>query len=241
MQTQSDWQNDGLFIVPSLFHTNELAEIEAAVAELLAGNGGIPEEELVYETGSNPPRLRNAFRMHRYRPFFWQLACHPRLASVMEQLLGGPLRLYSTQMFLKPGKVGSAVPWHQDMPYWPFHPAEMATAWIALDDTSIENGCVRFLKGSHREGILPHEASGVKGNSLKLSESALPTGYEEVAVEVPKGSVVIHHCLTVHRSEPNLSDHDRRGLLYIYMSPNVEVTDASKLKGGTDFPEVPAS
>jgi phytanoyl-CoA hydroxylase len=195
----------------------------------------------VYEAGAHPPRLRNAFRMHLYLPFFMKLAHHPPLVTIMKQLLGSPLRLYSSQMFFKPAKVGSEVPWHQDMAYWPFHPAEMATAWIALDDTSVENGCVRFLKGSHKKVLLPHEASGVKGNSLKLSESALPEGYEELAVEVSKGSVVIHHCPTLHRSEPNRSHAERRGLLYIYMSPNVAVTDVSRLKGGTEFPTVAAA
>lgn len=240
MAIEGDWRRDGVVIARGLFGGEELQAINRSVEELLAGNGGLPENELVYEPGSNPPRLRNAFRLHRYSPFFWDLACHRGLTDIMGELLGKPLRLYSTQMFLKPGKVGSEVPWHQDMPYWPFSPAEMATAWIALDDTTIENGCVRFLKGSHRDGMLPHEPSGVTGNSLRLRESAIPSSYEEEAVEVTKGSVVIHHCLTVHRSEPNRSANDRRGLLYIYMSPNVQVTDASRLKGGADFPVVAA-
>lgn len=238
MALHDDWQRDGMVVIPGLFQDEKLREIDRAVNELLTGSGGLPESELVYEPGSNPPRLRNAFRLHRYSPFFWDLACDSALASIMAELLGKPLRLYSSQMFLKPGMVGSEVPWHQDMPYWPFQPAEMATAWIALDDTSVENGCVRFLKASHLDGVLPHEPSGVTGNSLRLCEAALPSNREEQAVEVPKGSVVIHHCLTVHRSEPNLSPNDRRGLLYIYMSPNVTVTDASRLKGGTDFPVV---
>lgn len=239
MQISGNWQHDGLVSVQGMFGKDELQAIEENVANLLTGSD-FPEHELVYEPGSNPRKLRNAFRLHLYSPFFLRLAHHPRLTEVMSQLLGEPLRLYGTQMFLKPGKVGTEVPWHQDMPYWPFHPPEMATAWIALDDTTIANGCVRFLKGSHLHGVLPHEPSGVTGNSLRLAESAIPTGCVEEAIEVEKGSVVIHHCLTVHRSEPNGSENDRRGLLYIYMSPNVSVTDPSQLKGGLDFPVVKA-
>lgn len=240
MQISGDWQRDGMVVVTDLFETSELETIERNVSRLLAGDGGIPEHELVYEPGSSPPRLRNAFRLHLYSQFFRELASHSGLAGVMSQLLGSPLRLYGTQMFLKPGRVGTEVPWHQDMPYWPFSPAELATAWIALDDTTIANGCVRFLKGTHQLGVLPHEPSGVAGNSLRLSESAIPKDSVEVAMEVKKGSVVIHHCLTVHRSEPNHSPNDRRGLLYMYMSPNVRVTDPSRLKGGLDFPVVRA-
>ncbi|MCC7235647.1 MAG: phytanoyl-CoA dioxygenase family protein [Bryobacterales bacterium] len=238
MKLDGDWRRDGMVVARDLFTAAELAGIEDEVAKLLTGTSGLPAEELVYEPDTNPPRLRNAFRLHLYSSFFHDLARRPSLTGVMRELLGSPLRLYSSQMFLKPGHVGTEVPWHQDMPYWPFAPAEMATAWIALDDTTIENGCVRFLKGSHTLGELPHEPSGVTGNSLRLAASAVPADCAEEAVQVAKGSVVIHHCLTVHRSDPNRSVHDRRGLLFIYMSPGVRVTDASRLKGGANFPVV---
>ncbi|MCC6291212.1 MAG: phytanoyl-CoA dioxygenase family protein [Bryobacterales bacterium] len=238
MKLEGDWRRDGIVVARELFSAAELAEIESQVGKLLSGESGLPVHELVYEPGSNPPRLRNAFRLHQYSSFFYDLARRPALTGVMRELLGSPLRLYSSQMFLKPGLVGTEVPWHQDMPYWPFAPAEMATAWIALDDTTIENGCVRFLKGSHTLGELPHEPSGVTGNSLRLAASAVPAACAEEAIQVTKGSVVIHHCLTVHRSDPNSSPHDRRGLLFIYMSPEVRLTDASRLKGVTDFPVV---
>jgi ectoine hydroxylase-related dioxygenase (phytanoyl-CoA dioxygenase family) len=232
------WESDGFVVVEDMFPGDELEQMREQVDRLLTQPGVLPEHEIVYEPDSDPPRVRNAFRMHLYSEYFKELAHHPRLVAAMAELLGRPLRLYGSQIFAKPARVGTEVPWHQDMPYWPFAPAEMATAWIALDDTRIENGCVRFLRGSHSLGELPHAPSGVNGNSLVLVESALPRAMEEAPVEVKRGSCVIHHCLTVHRSEPNRSENSRRGLLYVYMSPRVAVTDASKLRGGTDFPVV---
>jgi ectoine hydroxylase-related dioxygenase (phytanoyl-CoA dioxygenase family) len=237
MKFRGDFQSGGFLIVEDMFQDAELDQMREHVARLLRGETGMPSQEIVYEPESDPPRIRNVFRMHSYLDYFQKLASHPRMAGLMADLLGRPSRLYSSMIFAKPARVGTVVPWHQDMPYWPFAPAEMASAWIALDDTWIENGCVRFLKGSHLLGVLQHEPSGVTGNSLSVCGQAIPA-LPEVAVEVPRGACVIHHCLTVHRSEPNTSEQDRRGLIYIYMSPNVRVTDASKLRGGTDFPVV---
>jgi ectoine hydroxylase-related dioxygenase (phytanoyl-CoA dioxygenase family) len=168
------------------------------------------------------------------------MARHPALISALEALLGSPLRLYGSQLFAKPAHVGTPVPLHQDMPYWPFAPCEMISAWIALDDATIANGCVRHVAGSHKLGILPHAPSGVAGNSLGLVPDERLAALPEVPVEVRRGSCILHHCLTAHRSEANQSDRPRRGLIYVYMSPKVELIDPSRLKGPAVFPVVSA-
>jgi ectoine hydroxylase-related dioxygenase (phytanoyl-CoA dioxygenase family) len=124
------------------------------------------------------------------------------------------------------------------MPYWPFEPYELVSAWIALDDSTTENGCVRYFAGSHRLGMLPHTPSGVTGNSLGLVDDSRVKTLEEVPVEVRRGSCILHHSLTVHRSEPNVSDHPRRSLVYVYMSERVRLTDPSRMVGPAEFPLV---
>jgi ectoine hydroxylase-related dioxygenase (phytanoyl-CoA dioxygenase family) len=178
--------------------------------------------------------MRNAFRVHLYNPFFMGVARHPKMVPVVERILGRPLRLYSSHLFAKPAEVGTIVPLHQNMPYWPFEPNELLSCWIALDDSTIENGCVRFKPGSHKLGVLRHVASNVTGNSLKLDDERI-TGLPEQVVQVPRGSCVLHHCLTAHWSEPNRSGRSRRGFILVYMSPQVQCTDPAKLRGGTDF------
>jgi phytanoyl-CoA hydroxylase len=198
----------------------------------------MPDSEIVFEPNSNPPRVRNVFRAHHYNPDFLQPAKHPALIGAVEGLLGMGLRLYGSQVFAKPAEVGTVVPQHQDMPYWPFFPYDMVSAWIALDDSTIENGCVRYVAGSHKFGILPHAPSGVAGNSLGLIDDPRLAGLTEIAAEVCRGSVILHHSLTVHRSEANGSAKPRRGLIYVYMAPQVRLTDPSRLKGAADFPAV---
>jgi phytanoyl-CoA hydroxylase len=235
----AQFQRDGFVILENAFSETELDPISEEIQRVIDGRVEyVPDSDRIYEPGSDPPRLRNAFRLHQYNPFFLDVARHPPVVEVMETLLGAPLRLYGSQLFAKPARVGTAVPLHQDMPYWPFDPPELISAWIALDDSSVANGCVRFVPGSHRLGMLPHAPSGVKGNSLGLTPHAHIEALGEVAVEVRRGSVVLHHCLTAHRSEPNSSEQMRRGLIYVYMSPQVRLTDPSKMKGAIDFPVI---
>ncbi|HVF09796.1 MAG TPA: phytanoyl-CoA dioxygenase family protein [Abditibacteriaceae bacterium] len=230
--------NDKGFLALENLLAEEVATISAEVDKVIAGEvGGVPEHDIIYEPNSSPPRVRNIFRLHQYIPFFMETARNPKLVAVVEEIFGRPLRLYASQLFAKPAEVGTAVPMHQDMPYWPFEPYELLSCWIALDDSTLENGCVRYVAGSHKLGILNHVPSGVAGNSLGLDDVRLE-GLEEVPVEAPRGSCILHHCLTAHRSEPNRSPNARRGLIYVYMSDRVRLTDPSKLKGQAEFPTV---
>jgi phytanoyl-CoA hydroxylase len=233
---------NGFVVLEGLFEEEEIAPVSEEIDAVITGKAHyFPESDLFYEPGSNPARLRNAFRLHQHNPLFMEVARNPKIVAVLENALGGPLRLYSSHLFAKPGRVGTVVPRHQDIAYWPFEPYEMVTAWIALDDSTISNGCVRFVAGSNKLGLLPHGPSGVQGNTLSLADEKQIAGMEERPAEARRGSVILHHCLTVHRSEPNLSPQPRRGLGYIYMSPRVRLTDPSQIKGAIDFPTVSAS
>ena len=228
---------DGFVILNDLFSEEEIRPVSEEIDGVIGGRADyVPARDLIYEPGSDPPQLRNAFRLHQHHPMFRELARNPKITRVLEAALGQPLRLYSSQLFAKPARVGTVVPKHQDVAYWPFEPYELVTAWIALDDTTVDNGCVRFLVGSHRLGLLPHELSGVQGNSLEVKKDPRLAALPEKAAEARRGSCILHHCLTVHRSEPNRSPHPRRGLAYIYMSPRVRLTDPSQIKGPADFP-----
>jgi phytanoyl-CoA hydroxylase len=238
-ESAARFEQDGYVILDRVFSEAEIAPVSDEIDRIIAGERTyVPDQDMVWEPGSNPPQLRNAFRLALYNPFFLEFAKSPKLTGVLGELLGRPLRLYGSQLFAKPARVGTVVPKHQDMPYWPFDPPELITAWIALDDSTRENGCVRFFAGSHKLGMLPHTPSNVVGNSLGLVDHPAVNVLPEHAIEVKRGSVVLHHSLTVHYSDPNLSDRARRGLVYVYMSPKVQLVDPSRMKGPAIFPEV---
>ena len=237
---RNDFERDGFVVLENAFTGQQLASLSTEIDRVIDGKTDyLPASEVTYEPNTDPPRVRNAFSLHAYNDIFMQAASNPVVISALEAILEKPLRLYASQVFAKPALVGTVVPAHQDMPYWPFEPYEMVSAWIALDDSTLENGCVRHVAGSHKLGVLPHVPSGVAGNSLTVAEDARLKEMKEIPVEVRRGSCILHHCLTVHRSEPNRSPNPRRGLIFIYMSKNVRLTDPSKLKNpNAEFPVV---
>ena len=234
MTVSEHFWRDGVVVLEDLFSEDELTPISDEVDRVIRREVTyVPDADLVYEPGTD--RLRNAFRLHLYEPLFMDFARKGQLVDVVKSIFGEPVRLYGSQVFAKPARVGTAVPPHQDMAYWPFSPDDMLSAWIALDDSTAENGCVRFRVGSHRLGRFPHAASGVVGNSLGLVAAV---DMPEWAAVIRRGSCVLHHSLTVHESAPNVSERARRGLVYVYMGPEVRLVDPGRMRGPAEFPEV---
>jgi ectoine hydroxylase-related dioxygenase (phytanoyl-CoA dioxygenase family) len=89
---------------------------------------------------------------------------------------------------------------------------------VLLEDATRENGCLTVIPGSHKLGLLDHEQTDVPGNTWKLTQEALSRLGDEIPVELSKGSVGFHHCLTYHRSEPNRSPRSRRAYTVIFMT-----------------------
>src|SRR2546425_997532 len=109
---------DGFVALDGLFSEEEIRPISDEVDKVIERRVDyVPQRDLLEEPGSNPPRLRNAFRLHLYNSLFLEAARHLKLVSAVDAILGRPLRLYSSQLFAKPAAVGTAVPRHQDMAY----------------------------------------------------------------------------------------------------------------------------
>ncbi|UVI30864.1 phytanoyl-CoA dioxygenase family protein [Paenibacillus spongiae] len=222
------FNENGYLVVPGLLTPLQLEELKRMVDAVLDGtikpdpSQDLEDFELQYEpavTGSaavpRRDRIRVAFHLCHSHPYFWNHAVRPEILDVVESLLGERIKLYTDQMFVKPAHHGSEVPFHQDHAYWTqVEPYRMISCWVALDDATVENGCVRMLPGTHHQ-LLPHRE--FEGNQrYGLLEEDVDAG-REVAVEIKAGSAMFHHSLTVHRSFPNLGDQGRRGLVTIYM------------------------
>lgn len=189
------------------------------------------------------------FRKHLYNPAICEMA-----AELMET---DTVRVWHDQVQYKPPTYGGPTDWHQDHPYWPIiQPADLISAWVALDDATIENGCMWMVPGSHKWG--PHKGGTIgtdpDGFTPTPDMSLLPPDakIERVPCEVKKGEVMFHHCLTWHGSPPNRSERGRPGIAVHYMpgytryvpegrshpvEHNVEVKPGEVLKG-KHFPTV---
>jgi len=153
---------------------------------------------------------------------FFRHAAHPRICEEVAQLCGtDTLRIWHDQVQYKPPVSGGPTGWHQDHPLWPIiQPADLVSAWVALDDAVIENGCMWMVPGSHKWGN--HQrylASDAQFKPYHKQPELLPEGavVEAVPFEIKKGQVGYHHCLTWHGSPHNKSQLKRRAIAVHYM------------------------
>ena len=164
-------------------------------------------------------------RAHMTMPFVCRIAAHPGLLDRVESILGPNLMLWGADFFIKPANSDKIVSWHQDLTYWGLGETDdEVTAWLALSDVSVEAGCMRFVPGSHQQRLLPHRDTFSDSNLLSRGQEIDVDVDENDAVNVvlKPGQVSFHHGRIFHASGPNQSDHDRIGLAFRYITPEVE-------------------
>ena len=148
------------------------------------------------------------------------------ILDMVEQIIGPDIALWNSSFFAKPAGNGKATPWHQDGEYWPIRPLATCTAWLAVDDATPENGCLRIIKGSHKDQrLLKHETN--QSNDLTLNQELLKTEYDEaqaVDLVLERGQISLHDVFLAHGSEPNTSGKPRRGMTMRFM-PTSSVFD----------------
>jgi ectoine hydroxylase-related dioxygenase (phytanoyl-CoA dioxygenase family) len=194
----------------------QIAALRSELAELIDPNHA--GHDLFYEFHSNESANPNTVLFHalgawRISTAFHDLLWNPAFLMPAAQLLGGAVRFWHDQLFVKPAHHGGVVAWHQDYSYWTrTQPMAHLTCWIALDDVNEENGCLQYIPGSHRWDLLP--ITGLAGQMGAIEQVLTPeqrAAFTPVAVPLQRGEAVFHHPLTVHGSSENRSDRPRRG------------------------------
>ena len=156
--------------------------------------------------------VRKMYQLARHDDVLNEHACSASVVDIIADLLRtDDLKLYNDQLFMKPAFHGAAQDWHQDSQAWHnMFPMDLVTAWTAIDEATIENGCLWMATGSHRWGMVPKQ---VKDEIEALFEEDWPTA----PIELRPGSVSFHHSLTYHTSSPNRTANRRRGYATHYM------------------------
>jgi len=146
-------------------------------------------------------------------------AAYPDILDAVAQLLGNDIIVWASNFFCKKGKGGKETPWHQDGRYWPIRPLTACTVWIAIDQSTPENGCSRIIPGSHRERrLFEHEVDSSDQVVLEqtLSATSMPA-VDPVNVVPEPGMMSFRDVYTIHGAEPNESGTRRAGLTFRYM------------------------
>jgi len=166
--------------------------------------------------------LRKLDNPHHHRDTVQRLARDPTLVGLVERFLGTGVSVYFSQIFFKPPEGGGPKPAHQDNFY--FGPTDLegvVTAWIALDDATLENGCLYFGDGTNQGPVYPHFAPESEPFNLQLPPAILDKQLMRPA-PVRKGGVSFHHGNTFHQSGPNHSTQWRRACALHYVRNDVE-------------------
>lgn len=177
---------------------------------------------------------------HIDQRFVWELASDSKILDWIEALMGPDILVLSTHFFCRYPTAAKQkfVAWHQDVTYWGLEPPYALTAWYAIDDSDVENGCMQVIPGTHREGVIEHGKSTRPGNLLSINQEVTSEVDESQAVDIvlKAGQISIHHGHLVHGSNPNQSDRRRCGLTIRFCPPNVKPVKANSL--GTPWPAV---
>jgi ectoine hydroxylase-related dioxygenase (phytanoyl-CoA dioxygenase family) len=225
------FEENGYLILPRLFSDEELEALRRRAEWIASGEAPhIPAEYRQVEpriaqgeqsADSYVLSLRKLSHMAWYDEVMLAHARDPRVTDKVVSLLGPDIKLYQDQLFMKPPRVGSRQRYHQDQPLG-FHidpPEPMVTCWLALDDATLENGCLRVLPGTHRRGVLSEDA--LAEIERRAVAGDLP---EEVPLAMRAGQCSLHHGHLLHSSFPNLSDQRRRGYATHYVSAHCRYT-----------------
>ena len=172
-----------------------------------------------FETVAGP--LAGKLRQKSHLLFTWlnDLIRHERILDAVEDIIGGDILCWGTSFFIKEQRDPSFVSWHQDSTYWGLEPADIVTAWIALTDSTVENGAMRVAPRTHTMAQVPHRDTFRPENLLSRGQEVMVEVDDSQAdtLTLQAGEMSLHHVRLIHGSEPNQSNHRRIGFAIRYL------------------------
>lgn len=203
-------RKNGWAKVNSVFTRDETDEL-ASLANHLAKKQALHADKpvLIDESETGKFSQRKLAEPFFQSPRFRQTLFSQKIAQLINPIVGPGADLLFDHVFMKPSLFGAKKHWHQDGYYYDISPPENGiTVWIALCNAHEENGCLRYIQGSHKLGLLPHTQPG--GNPALVQVSLENVDLEKsVAVPANRGDVILHHYHALHGSGPNLSSESR--------------------------------
>ena len=211
--------------------------------------------------GGHPRAIHQYVNMWKREPHYEAAIHHPLIAGTVRALLDTPeARLWHDQIISKPPHDNGHFGFHHDFFFWPLSPPNIVSCWLALDDATVDSGCMHVMPKSHKD-----ERFSVKAKAALDTETAKAreAGSEApsnpwverrgldishgIPVELKAGECMFHHCLNFHGTPPNVTEHQRRAFVMIFMAegvcynhaqspghilvPTIEVADGEPLVG----------
>lgn len=231
-QLHEEFDQDGYVSIPGFFDADEIAAIrenkERFIRDIVPG---MPETEVYYDDKDDPNTLKQLQNMGKRDAFFGHLLDpESKLSQLAETCLGEAVEPKNLQYFNKSPTVSTPTPPHQDGYYFLLTPNLAVTMWIALEDVAPEQGCVNYVRGSHRYGMRAHGKSGTLGFSQGILDFGIPNDLEnKQSFPCKAGHLIAHHSLTIHWADANTSGNkSRQALGAVYFAERCEIDERAK-------------
>ncbi|HAA78298.1 TPA: phytanoyl-CoA dioxygenase family protein [Candidatus Latescibacteria bacterium] len=218
------YERDGYLIVPDAVSPSEIEELRSDTVALLKGRwgdvGNLPDFDGNETDDEMLEQVLCIHQIHKISPIMHRFLAQKTMKDVLTTIIGPNVKCMQSMLFIKAaGKPGQA--WHQDEFYIPTRDRSLTGGWIALDDATVENGCLWVIPGSHRPGVLwPQRTHDDRRFDCAGETYQFPyTDEDAIPVEVKAGSIVFFNGYLLHRSMPNHATSGfRRVLVNHYMS-----------------------
>lgn len=215
-QIKSYWEDGYLFPIP-IMPGQKAQKLRAELEEI----------EDHWQDADLPLPLNTYKRVnaHCVMPMAYRIGADPRILDVVEGILGPDIMIYAVEFFIKEPNTRHKVSMHQDLTYWGLGAVDgLVTAWLSLSPATPASGCMDFVKGSHKNPILPHEDTFAEDNLLSRGQEIKVdvADADKVPIEIHPGQISLHHGLTIHGSGPNTTDDRRIAAVIRYCTPDVK-------------------
>ena len=166
--------------------------------------------------------LRN--KAHLRMPSLIPVIKSPAVLNAVEGILGPDILCWGSSFFIKEPGGSEFVAWHQDSYYWDMEPDDVCVVWIALAPSTVDNGAMRVVPGSHAAPTKQHKASDKNSANMLFTHEEIAIDVKEedtVACVLKPGEMSIHHMGIIHGSGRNNTDERRIGYSITYLAPHV--------------------
>ena len=214
----AQYDEQGYIIVPGVLDEFTRKRMQSVLAGLVEKSRAVSTHNDIYDLepnhSSEEPRVRRIKRPHVVDPVFNEFTRSTSLLSILAALLGNNVRLHGSKLNLKAPQFGSPVEWHQDWAFYPHTNDDLLAVGVMLDDTTVENGAMYVMPGTHKGPTFNHHgADGLFCGAIDPDTSGLDFS-GAVPCEGAAGSCSFHHVRLVHGSAQNTSEKPRQLLLY---------------------------
>lgn len=225
---KSAFDRDGFVVVRQLLPAAELAELqrelERYISEVVPK---LSNDHAFYDDPQRPETLKQLHHLEQ-DAYFSTYRQHPTWNALARALVGEDVQTLAPEWFNKPPETRHITPPHQDNYYFCLTPPHVVTIWLALDAVDDENGCLRYVAGSHLRGIRSHGRSQVLGFSQGILDYGDADRAAEVPIHLQPGDAVAHHGNTIHRADANRSQaRHRRAFAIVFRGASCQRDEAA--------------